>query len=172
MVLYRSPNVLSKLVLDPRDPLSYRGITLAPCMYTLYCFILNSRLSAWVETNDKLVDEQNGFRKDRNTIDQVSSLTNLIETRQKRKLSTFCAFIDFKKAFDLTDRNLLTERINSLGVEGRMFNALKSLYTSVNSCVRVYGFLTVWFDVKSGLRQVAHCLLSYSASLQTILLYP
>ena len=138
---------------DPRDPLSYRGITLAPYMFKLYCFILNSRLSAWVEANDKQVDEQNGFRKDRNTIYQLSSLTNLIETRQKRKLSTFCAFIDFKKALGLIDRNLLWERINSLGVGGRMFNALKSLYTSVNSCFRVNGFLTEWFDVKSGLRQ-------------------
>ena len=43
-----------------------------------------------------LVDKQNGFRKDRNTIDQVLSLTNLIETRQKKRLSTFCAFIDFQ----------------------------------------------------------------------------
>ena len=34
-----------------------------------------------------------------------------------------------------------------------MFNALKSLYTSVNSCVPVNGFLTEWFYVKSGLRQ-------------------
>ena len=78
---------------------------------------------------------------------------NLIETRQKRKLSTFSAFSDFKKAFDLIYRNLLWERINSLGVGGRMFNALKCLYTSVNSCVRVNGFLTEWFDVKSGIRQ-------------------
>ena len=119
----------------------------------VYCFILNSRLSAWVEANDKLVDEQNSFPKDRNTIDQLSTLTNLIETRQKRKHSTFCAFIDFKKVFDLTDTNLLWEIINSLGVGGRMFNALKSLYTSVNSCVRVNGYLTEWFDVKSGLRR-------------------
>ena len=29
---------------DPRDPLSYRGITLAPCAYKLYCSILNNRL--------------------------------------------------------------------------------------------------------------------------------
>ena len=34
---------------DPRDPLSYRGITLAPSMYKIYCYVLNSRLSAWSE---------------------------------------------------------------------------------------------------------------------------
>ena len=64
---------------DPRDPLSYRGITLAPATYKLYCSILNERLSKWINRNDVLVDEQNGFRKTRCTIDHVSSLTNLIE---------------------------------------------------------------------------------------------
>ena len=110
--------------------------------------ILNNRLTRWVEENGKLVDEQNGFRKDRNTIDQVTSLTNLIETRQKKRLPTFCAFIDFKKAFDLVDRNLLWKRLNETGVKGKMLNALKSLYTSVVSCVRVNGFTTDWFNVK------------------------
>jgi hypothetical protein len=30
---------------DPRDPLSYRGITLAPTSYKIYCGVLNSRLT-------------------------------------------------------------------------------------------------------------------------------
>ncbi|CAC5405138.1 unnamed protein product [Mytilus coruscus] len=30
---------------DPRDPLSYRGITLAPCAYKLYCSVLDNRLT-------------------------------------------------------------------------------------------------------------------------------
>ena len=41
---------------DPRDPLSYRGITLAPSMYKIYCYVLNSRLSAWSELNNKVED--------------------------------------------------------------------------------------------------------------------
>lgn len=63
---------------DPRDPLSYRGITLAPSMYKLYCFILNKRLSSWSEGNNKIEDEQNGFRKNRSTVEQISSLTSII----------------------------------------------------------------------------------------------
>ena len=83
---------------DPRDPMSYRGITIAPSMYKLYCYVLNNRLSKWVEINDKIEDEQNGFRKNRSTIDHLSSLTNIIESRNKMKVSTFTAFIDFKKS--------------------------------------------------------------------------
>ena len=67
---------------DPRDPLSYRGIALASSMYKLYCFILNNRISSWCEANGKIVDEQNGLRKNRSTIDHVSTLTNIVDTRK------------------------------------------------------------------------------------------
>lgn len=44
------------------------------------------------------IDEQNGLRKGRNTIDHISTLTTVIETRKPRKLSTYVAFIDLKKS--------------------------------------------------------------------------
>ena len=72
--------------MDPRDPLSYRGITLASAMYKIYCAVLNKRLSKWVENNGILVDEQNGFRKGQSTVDHISSLSNLINSRKKAKL--------------------------------------------------------------------------------------
>ena len=39
-----------------------------------------------------------------------------------------------------------------------MFNAVKSLYSSVSSCVKVNSFYTEWFYVSGGLRQ--GCILS------------
>jgi hypothetical protein len=35
--------------------------------------------------------------------------------RKKLRKSTFCAFIDFKKAYDAIDRNLLWGKLTSLG---------------------------------------------------------
>ena len=95
-------------------------------MYKIYCSVINSRLASWCEVNNKLVDEQNGFRKCRSTIDQVSMLTNIIESRKKRKLSTFCAFIDFRKAYDCINRDLLWEKLESVGIDGKLFKAIKS----------------------------------------------
>ena len=138
---------------DPRDPLSYRGITLAPTTYKLYCSVLNERLDTYFNHENTLVDEQNGFRKSRSTIDHVSNLTNLIETRIKRKLSTYAAFIDFKKAYDSIDRDLLWQKLTRVGVKGKMLRAVQSRYNSVSSCVRINGYTTDWFEVNVGLRQ-------------------
>ena len=73
-----------------------------------------------VESRNK-VTEQNGFRKRRNTIDHISSLTSIIDTRKKRNLSTFCAFIDFRKAYDTINRAKLWNRLSDIGVGGNYF---------------------------------------------------
>ena len=71
---------------------------LAIAMYKLFASILNSRLSTWVKENRILVEGQNGFRKRRSTVDQISTLSNIFNIRKRNRLSTYCAFIDFKKA--------------------------------------------------------------------------
>lgn len=140
---------------DPRDPLSYRGLTLGSSMYKLYCAVLNNRLTKWTEENNIVAEEQNGFRKNRNTLDHLSTLTTIIETRMKKQLSTFCAYIDFKKAYDCINRNILWKKLALIGVHknSRMFTALKSLYSCVQSCVRLNSFTSEWFEVNTGLRQ-------------------
>lgn len=143
---------------DPTDPMSYRGISLACTTYKIYCNILNDRLSSWVEDNGILADEQNGFRKKRSTSDQISSLVNLVETRKKLKQCTYAAFIDFRKAYDFINRSKLWTRLNDIGISGKMVLAIKSLYSSVASCVRINSFKTDWFNVHCGLRQ--GCVLS------------
>ena len=67
---------------DPHDPMSYRGRTLAPSSYKLYCGVLNARLTSKLDDLDCLNIEQNGFRKDRSTIDHLYTLTTIIESRK------------------------------------------------------------------------------------------
>ncbi|CAG2245923.1 unnamed protein product [Mytilus edulis] len=112
---------------DPRDPMAYRGITLAPVSYKLYCGVLNSRLTVKLDELNFLHDEQNGFRKGRNTIDHISTLTTVIETRKLRKLSTFVAFIDFKKAYDWINRDLLFGKLENLGTHTKTIKACLDL---------------------------------------------
>ena len=139
---------------DPRDPLSYRGIALAPSMYKLYCSVLNTRISSWCEELYKINDEQNGFRKNRSTIDHVATLTRYYRHEEENhKLSTYCAFIDFRKAYDCINRDLLWCKLEGIGMAGKLLGAVTSLHTSVSSCVRVNNLMTDWFDVSCGLRQ-------------------
>ena len=143
---------------DPRDPLNYRGITLASAVYKLYAGILNRRLTAWSEQNGKVGDEQNGFRAGRSCIDHLSTLSQLIDTRKQQNLSTFVAYIDFSKAYDRINRGLLWSKLDKMGISPKFMLALKSLYRNVKSSVKINGVLSEWFDVNVGLKQ--GCLIS------------
>ena len=77
---------------DTRDPTGYHGIALTSSVYKVYCSILNKRISKWAEETDKISDKQNGFCKNRSTIDHISTLTNLIESRKLVEKNNFCLF--------------------------------------------------------------------------------
>ena len=70
---------------DRSDPLNYRGVTLTSSVYKLYCIVLNNKLSNWENEHSVIADNQNGFRKQRSTMDHISSLTSIIETRKLHK---------------------------------------------------------------------------------------
>ena len=53
---------------------------------------------------------------------------------------------------------MLWKRLTYIGMSGKMFQAVKSLYTSVKLCVRLNSYRIEWFDVNCGLRQ--GCVLS------------
>ena len=101
---------------------------------------------------------QNGFRRNGNTIDHLSSITSIIETRKLRKLSTFAAFVDFKKTYDSVNRALLFNKLEQLGTSSKMIRALRSFFNNVQSCIKLHGNITDWFSVNTGLKQ--DCIIS------------
>ena len=93
---------------DPSNPLQYRSIFLLSIPYKLLTKILNNVLCEWLES---LVDAQCGFRAGRSTTEQVLNICIITETRQQLGLSTFAAFIDFQKAYDSIQHNLLWHKL-------------------------------------------------------------
>ena len=48
---------------------------------------------------------------------------------------TFICFIDYKKAFDSIERNLLLFKLSHVGITGNMYRAISSLYSNPRSRV-------------------------------------
>ena len=139
---------------DPCVPLNYRGISLLSCLYKMYTSLLNSRLTDYIESNDLLVDEQNGFRSKRSCQDHIYSLSSVIRNRKSCKLDTYCAFVDFKKAFDWVPRDLLLFKLaTSFNVHGKLFNTLSTIYETSTAKIRLNGLYTESFGVTSGVKQ-------------------
>jgi len=124
---------------DDRQPLNYRGITLISVPCKIYCNILNHRLSSWLENNNILCDEQNGFRRGRSCEEHIHSLYTILNDRKISKKSS-CVF---------------RGQVQSLlhGVRGKFLTAIQSLYNEVKCTVRVNNDLTPWFNVEAGVKQ-------------------
>ena len=63
---------------------------------------------------------------------------------QKRK-RLYCAFIDYKEAFDLIDRTFLWFKLLKVGVNGKFLNVVKNLYKSAKSCISANGAMSDFF---------------------------
>ena len=100
-------------------------------------------MTVWAEMNGLIADEQNGFRKRRGCEEQLHSLTSIAHTRIKKRQSTFIGFVDFSKAYDRIDRNLLWTKLSNLGMTGNILNAIRQLYSHVECAVRINGYTLV-----------------------------
>ena len=65
----------------------------------------------------KIVQEQNGFRQNRSCIYHIYSITTIVKNCICDYKHVFCAFIDLKKAFDSTNRNILFYRFLSYNID-------------------------------------------------------
>jgi hypothetical protein len=138
-------------------PDNYRGISLLNIGSKLYSYILNKRLTEWAEQNRVINETQAGFRQSYSTIDHIFTLLAVVQKQLRNHGKLYAAFIDFRKAFDLVDRNCLWNILKKHGISGRMYRAITSMYTVVKSKVRVGGELTETFLCPRGLKQGDVC---------------
>ena len=105
------------------------------CLGKLFTAVLNERLNSYLEDNDMLGDEQAGFRNGHSTLDHIFVLHSLIDLHLSRKERVYCAFIDYKKAFDLVDRSSLWSKLLKNNVDGNFFKVINHMYNQAKSCV-------------------------------------
>ena len=126
---------------------NYRGIILTSVFSKIFSNILDTRLCILVENYDVLTDMQFGFRQGKSSVDCVFILHSMIQkiiTTENRKM--YCAFVDFKKAFDLIYRN------------GIWYKLLVSGVSSKFVCVCIPILVTTFSEWLSGTEPLPHTL--------------
>ena len=115
--------------------------------------ILNKRLVEHLENNKLIEDEQNGFRWHRSCAQHLFALQEIIQGRLNENKSLHLCFIDFSKAFDYLDRNLLFSRLSELGIREKLYHAIKQSYDVTLNAVRLNGETGHWFNTYNGVKQ-------------------
>lgn len=131
---------LSPIVKPKGDPYlfdNHRGIAVGDAVPKLISILFHNRLSSLAEIHGWRARGQAGFRPRRGTMDNVFNLHAMIEKAKFDKQSLYVAFIDFRKAYDLVDREVLWKCLSCLGVHGDMLRSIKEMYKDVRMKVRL-----------------------------------
>ena len=108
--------------------------------------------------NHELPDVQAGFRKGRETRDQIANICwNMEKAREFQRDIYFC-FTDYAKAFDCVDHNKLRKILKEMGIIDHLTCLLKNLYADHEETVRTGHGTTDWFQI--GKRVLPGCILS------------
>jgi len=138
---------------DPRVMDNYRGITVGGAMSKIYALVLMNRLKAWAESNGKRSGTQFGFRDKVGTCEAMFVLDHIIQRSNVEEIALFTAFIDFWKAYDCVDREVLWRSLQNQGIHGHCLSALRRMYESVTIRVKENGQIGEAFQTNLGVKQ-------------------
>ena len=113
--------------------------------------ILQARLQQYV--NRELPDVQAGFRKGRGTRDQIVNIHWISEKARGFQKNIYFCFIDYAKAFNCVDHNILWTILQEMGMPDYLTCLLRNLYAAQEATVRTGHGTTDWFQIGKGLPQ-------------------
>ena len=136
------------------DADNFRGLAVGSAFAKLFSFILLKRLINFVGHKNLLSPKQMGFIKGNGTSDHIFFLQTLVEKVVKRgKKKLYTIFVDFKKAYDTVNRDVLMKRLQSLGINGIFMLNILAMYTKTEYCVKLKNGHTRTISSNLGLKQ-------------------
>jgi retron-type reverse transcriptase len=97
---------------------------------------------------------QYGFRPNMSTVDPLVKTSHFIHYNLNKKIKVLGIFLDFKKAFDSVNHELLIKKFDFCGIRGNALNLIKSFVSNRPQQVRIEGILsdinTNFFSVPQG----------------------
>ena len=113
--------------------------------------ILHARLHHYV--NQELPDVQAGFRKGKESGDQIANVCWIIEKAREFQKNIYLCFFDYAKAFDCVDHDKLWKALREKGIPDHLTCLQRNLYAGQEATIRTLYGTTDWFKIKKGGQQ-------------------
>jgi hypothetical protein len=100
----------------------------------------------------KLCDQQAGFRKERFCTDQIATMQIILKQSLEWNSPLYINIIDYEKAFDSLDRQMLWKLLRQYGVPEKIANITRASNEGTTCRVIHNGQTTDAFKVQTGVR--------------------
>ena len=132
---------------------AYRPISLTSCLGKCLERILTVRLNGFIEHNNIIDGDQEGFRKFHSTTSALLRLVQDTNNGFNNKENTLAAFIDLEKAFDSVWRDGLLVKLYRFGKRGRMWKWIEGFLKDRKARCYLKGRYGSFFYTSVGLPQ-------------------
>ena len=116
---------------------NYRPISLLPTISKLFEKLMYARLIEFINKHNILYENQFGFQSGMSTEYAVNALlNNIVNTLEEKKFGV-CILLDFAKAFDTVNHDILLKKLEHYGIRGVALNWLSSYLSNRMQCTEV-----------------------------------
>ena len=98
---------------------------------------MHARLISFLSKHDILYENQFGFQSNMSTEYAVNQVLNyIVETLEKNEVGV-CIFLDFAKAFDTVNHQILLDKLEHYGIRGIALNWIRNYLTNRMQCTEI-----------------------------------
>ncbi|CAF0807126.1 unnamed protein product [Brachionus calyciflorus] len=132
---------------------NYRGISILPPVAKLFENLIHKQILQHLNKNNIISDDQHGFRANHSCESALNEIVSEINKLRSKRLIGLLLFIEFKKAFDTVDSQLLLLKLKKYGFSTTAINLLKSYFKNRVQLVKIDEFISNPNLIKLGVPQ-------------------
>ena len=135
------------------DAANYRPVSLTSHLIKVFERVMRKHLVSYFEDNNLIPDNQHGFRKNRSCLTQLIEHIDLVLKSLSEGEEVDVIYLDFSKAFDKVDHNILLAKLKLYGVTGKVYEWIESFLRGRKQSVVVDGQKSNVVEVDSSVPQ-------------------
>ncbi|MCB4773549.1 MAG: reverse transcriptase family protein, partial [Sulfurovum sp.] len=132
---------------------SYRPISLTSHLGKVYERVIKRRLEYFCETKKVFPACQAGFRRGRGVTDHLVKLGEHVGRAMGRRKVLLSCFFDISRAYDQVWHARLLQKLQKIGLSGKIFNYIKTFLTGRSLQVRWKGAMSAAKQIDMGVPQ-------------------
>ena len=132
---------------------NYRPISILPTFNKILEKLMYKRLQNFLEKNKILFQHQFGFQKNKSTSLAILDIYNNLTKSMENNSFSCCVFLDFAKAFDTVNHDILLSKLEHYGIRGVANKWFKSYLYNRPQTVKIGNEKSEELFIRSGVPQ-------------------